>query len=451
MCPKPFTVLLAFAAGLSLANTAFAATYYVANQGSDQNDGRSPESAWATLARVNDARLQPGDKVLFHRGHIWRGQLLPHSGNETGPITYAAYGDGEKPLLLGSISKSKPDDWTKEGNDIWSAGDLPVDVGNIIFGAEEACGVKKWREADLRQDNDYWYDKAAHKVTLRSAENPAKRHTRIELAMDRHAIDEGGRHYVTYENLAVKYAGAHGIGGGSAHHITVRNCDFGFIGGGEMSYYGRPVRFGNGIEFWGTAHDNLVEGCRLWEVYDAALTNQSNGPNTPQYNLVYRKNVIWNSEYSFEYWNRPEASETRDVSFVNNTCVNAGHGWGHTQRSDPSGRQLCFYNSPARARNIVIRDNIFYEAKANAFYAPGWSRAQIEALVMDHNCWYQAAGKMILFKDASYTMAEFAKYQAAWSKEPHSICVQPKFVDAERHDFRLTPGSPCVGMGYKGK
>ena len=28
---------------------------------------------------------------------------------------------------------------------------------------------------------------------------------------------------------------------------------------------------------------------------------------------------------------------------------------------------------------------------------------------------------MILFKDASYPMADFAKYQAEWGKEPHSI------------------------------
>jgi hypothetical protein len=25
------------------------------------------------------------------------------------------------------------------------------------------------------------------------------------------------------------------------------------------------VRFGNGIEFWAGAHDNLVEACRIWE------------------------------------------------------------------------------------------------------------------------------------------------------------------------------------------
>jgi hypothetical protein len=163
-----------------------------------------------------------------------------------------------------------------------------------------------------------------------------------------------------------------------------------------MTLHGKPVRFGNGVEFWGAAHDNLVEGCRLWEIYDAALTDQSSGPKTQQYNIVYRDNVIWDSEYSFEYWNRPEDSETHDICFINNTCVNAGHGWGHTQRSDPSGRHLCFWNSPAPAHQIVIRDNIFFEASQNSFYAPGWSRAEINALVMDHNCWYQAEGKMIL-------------------------------------------------------
>ncbi len=441
MCSGRHKLLLAVTVPFLVANTVFAATYYVSNQGADQNDGRSPESAWATLARVNKANLQPGDKVLFHRGHAWRGQLVPDSGGESGCVTYAAYAEGDKPLLLGSISKGKPDDWTDEGNGIWSAGDLTIDVGNIIFGNEETCGVKKWHKVDLRRNHDFWYDKATHTVELWSGENPARCYGRIECALDRHGIDESGRHYVTYENLAVKYAGAHGIGGGNTHHITVRNCDFGFIGGGELRRYKstEPERYGNGIEFWSKAHDNLVEGCRLWEIYCAALTNQSHplisqthGPSTAQYNITYRNNVIWNAEYSWEYWNRPENSETHDVYFVHNTCVNAGHGWSHWQRSDPpSGRQLCFSVSPARAHNIVIRNNIFYEAKANAFFAPSWSRAQIQALVIDHNCWYQAEGKMILFKDASYPMADFAKYQAEWGKEPHSICAVPRFIDAK--------------------
>ncbi len=277
--------------------------------------------------------------------------------------------------------------------------------------------------------------------------NPGERYSVIECAIRRHIINQSNRNYVIYENLALKYGGAHGIGGGNTHHIIVRDCDLGFIGGGDQHGGDRTVRFGNGIEFWGTAHDNLVERCRLWEIYDAALTNQSGGPSTPQYNIVYRNNVIWNSEYSYEYWNRPESSETYNVRFVNNTCAYAGHGWGHTQRPDPSGRHLCFYTSPARAHDVVIRNNIFYEAKAHAFYAPSWPDEAINALVMDHNCWYQAAGTMIALRDSPYAMAEFARYQAERHKEPHSIVAVPSFVNPEQRDFHLARGSPCIDAG----
>jgi hypothetical protein len=207
------------------------------------------------------------------------------------------------------------------------------------------------------------------------------------------------------------------------------------------------VRFGNGIEFWGAAHDNVVEGCRLWEIYDAALTNQNAGAVVQEYNLYYRNNVIWNSEYSFEYWNHPEASVTRDVYFENNTCVNAGHGWGHRQRPDPSGRHLCFYNSPAQAQGIYIRNNIFFEAVTNSFYAPGWSAEGLAALRMDHNCWYQAAGTMISLKGKSYPMAQFAQYQSEQQQEGHSIVADPLFVDPAKCDFHLTAESPCLDTG----
>jgi hypothetical protein len=429
------------------ADAALAATYYVSNQGADHNDGLSPQSAWATLQRVNAGSFQPGDKILFRRNDVWRGQLIPHGGSQAGHVVYADYGKGAKPLLLGSVSKSRPKDWTAAGNGIWSADGFQNDVGNIVFDDGKACGVKRWHESDLRRDGDYWYDAGRHLVKLRSAENPAKHYARIECAIREHVLLQLGRSYIVYENLAVKYGGAHGLGAAAAHHTIVRGCDLGFIGGGDQMGDGRQVRFGNGIEFWAAAHDNLVERCRLWEIYDAALTNQSMGPATPQYNITYRDNVIWNSEYSFEYWNRPEDSETHNVYFLHNTCVNAGYGWGHAQRPDPSGCHLRFYSSPAPARNIVVRNNIFDGATGPAFYAPQWSRAQIDSLSMDHNCWYQPEGVMIALKGSGYTMRDFAKYQAAWRKESSSICAAAGFVDAGRRDFHLTAGSPCIDAG----
>jgi hypothetical protein len=440
-------LVLAAAGGIS------AATYYVSNQGADQNNGLTERTAWATLERVNKGPFVAGDKILFRRGDVWRGQLIPLSGSEAGPVTYADYGEGEKPLILGSISKSRAEDWSDEGKGIWSASDLQVDVGNIIFGKEAACGVKKWKEADLQQNNDFWYDEKGRRVKLRCDENPAKRYGRVECAMGRYVIDENNRSYVIYENLAVKYGAMHGIGGGNVHHIIVRNCEFSYIGGGLLAWEnGKPIRFGNGVEFWGAAHDNMVEGCRLWELYDTALTNQSGVPNTPQYNITYRNNTIWNVEWSFEYWNKYDNSETHDIFFTSNTCVNAGGSWSHSQRPDKRGDHVTCHDSNAPARNIVVRDNIFYAAAENAFYAHTWPKSQVcGSMVLDHNCWYQAAGKMVEFKDVSYTMDEFAKYQQECHQDRHSICAIPKFLNAANHDYRQTKDSPAVGMGCNAK
>lgn len=443
------TILISLAV-LMPGSVGAAATYYVANQGADTNDGLSPETAWATIEHVNAAPIVPGDRVLFRRNDVWRTHLhslVPNSGNESGWITFGAYGDGAKPLLLGSMPKNDPNDWKDEGGGIWSTGGFPADVGNIIFGDDEVCGAKVWCDADLNQERDYWYDATHHVVRLRLGENPAKRHSRIECAIYRHIIDENARSYVIYENLMLKYGAAHGIGGGNTHHIIVRDCDFGFIGGADQFADERRVRFGNGVEFWAAAHDIVVERCRLWEIYDAALTNQSLGPKTPQYNIIYRNNVIWNSEYSFEYWNRPQASETHDVYFVNNTCLNAGHGWGHSQRPDPSGCHLKFYSSEAPAVNIVIRNNIFDGATGPAFYAPQWSKSQIDAMVMDHNCWRQDNGVMIQLPGVAYSMADFSKYQSEWAKEPHSICGPAGFVNANLLDLHLASDSPCIDAG----
>ncbi len=157
--------------------------------------------------------------------------------------------------------------------------------------------------------------------------------------------------------------------------------------------------------------------------------------------------MIWNSEYSFEYWNRPDDSETHDIYFLHNTCVNAGYGWGHAQRPDPSGCHLRFYTSTARAWNIVVRDNIFDGATGPAFYAPDWLRSQIDALAMDRNCWYQPDGVMIALRGSAYKMHDFARYQAGWGKEPHSICAAARFVGARRRNFRLAARSPCIDAG----
>lgn len=74
-------------------------TYYVdAEEGNDNESGRSPEKAWKTLEKVNSTVFQPGDTILFKAEGTWEGQLWPKgSGNEENSIIIDRYGDGKNP------------------------------------------------------------------------------------------------------------------------------------------------------------------------------------------------------------------------------------------------------------------------------------------------------------------------------------------------------------------
>lgn len=85
-------------------NNAEGRCFYVAENGNDSNLGTSAESAWRTTAKINTAKLKPGDQILFHRGDVFRGQLeIRDSGKPGHPIVIGAYGVGAKPVLCGAI------------------------------------------------------------------------------------------------------------------------------------------------------------------------------------------------------------------------------------------------------------------------------------------------------------------------------------------------------------
>jgi len=317
---------------------------------------------------------------------------------------------------------------------------LSVDVGNIIFDAGAVCGWKKWSLDELTKPYEYYYDGTSQRVYLVSEAAPASRHRSIELALARHVVNQGGKHHVLYDGLAVMNGAAHGFGGGGTHHLVIRNCDLGYIGGAHQFTRpdGKPVRFGNAIEFWGAAHDNLVEGCHIWEVYDAALTNQGRGPDSKQINITYRNNLVRNSEYSFEYWNGPEAAVTRNIRFVNNTCVNAGGGWAHGQRPDRNGSHLMFYSNTADTSGIEIKYNIFSNATDwGSRYSSGWNVLPD----MDFNLWYSSTGVAAYW--FTQKIAEFDEYRRTSGLDAHSQFADPQFQDASQGDYRPAPHSPA--------
>ena len=86
-------------------------TYFVSSTGDDANNGVTPNTAWKTLSKANEALktqsngglLQPGDRLLFEKNAVFEGQLLVLcSGTEENPIEIGSYGTGELPIISGS-------------------------------------------------------------------------------------------------------------------------------------------------------------------------------------------------------------------------------------------------------------------------------------------------------------------------------------------------------------
>lgn len=451
-------LLLLAASAFSFQLSVFSATYFVDSaKGSDDFPGTAETQPWRTLEKVNTADLQPGDTVRFARGGLWRGKLKPKSGAPDAPITYTAYGDDKlpKPRFYGSKPLNNSADWVRAGPGLWRTneavtdpvknGQVPTiaDVGNLIFDGKRAA-IKRWSKEQLTADGHFWFEPETRRVWLVSERNPAETFREIEAALRAlYVVSLTKVNHVVFSNLDVRYAGAHAFGGGNNSFITIRDCDISWIGGGHQ--FTRPdgvqVRFGNGVEFWGNAHDNLIEGCRIWEVYDAALTNQGQGRKQQrQQNITYRNNLIWNCEYSYEYWHGGEATIVDNISVVNNVCLNAGYGWGHSQRPDPNGRHLMFYETKAKTTNIRITNNIFAYA-ADSIWRIDSRRGQertaedsdtsqatgeegvawAKTINMDHNIWFQQPGRPLVIWQTE-VITDFDTYRAKTGLDKNSLC-----------------------------
>lgn len=424
--------------GIAFAMMSYSTTYYVSNSGNDSNNGQSENSPWQSLSKVNSASLAAGDSVLFNSGDAWFGQLIPKSGSSSARITYGAYGTGNKPLIHAYITKKSTGDWVDQGSNIWkSSATFSTEIGNILFNGSE-CGVRKYSEGDVNAQGDYYYNTSTHDITLYSNDNPASYYSDIKLLSVAILVKVNDKSNINVKDLELSYTGGYCVVGDGVSNITLSNLTMIWIGG--QTYSGN-VRKGNAVEFWNNCQNALVEKCTVGEVYDAGLSNQ--GDNATQTNITYRNNIIYHCEYSYEYFLTD--GETSNILFENNTCVDAGQGWAHNQRPNPSGRHIRIAGTPSNTNNFVVRNNIFY----NAVDALNYTRS-IEGLedrfTFNYNVYYQTlSSNLAQIKMVYYPT--LSAYQSATGWESNSISKDPLFVDAANHDYRLASNSPCIDAG----
>ncbi|MCB0794164.1 MAG: right-handed parallel beta-helix repeat-containing protein [Flavobacteriales bacterium] len=167
MRTNPIVLLLMILLG---SVSASATTYYVSPTGNDANSGTSTAQAWRTIARVNQSanQMQPGDRVLFQKGGVYRGTIdVLNSGTAGSVIEYGAYGSGVDPMISGSVELTG---WTQHSGNIWKASlterpkylffngqyMMPARYPNTGWLRVDAGTPTGLTDSDLNQANGHW-------------------------------------------------------------------------------------------------------------------------------------------------------------------------------------------------------------------------------------------------------------------------------------------------------
>ena len=315
--------------------------YYISNNGNDENDGLTPETAWATFQKFHSMGdfLKEGDALLLERGSAWR--VWKDITMKTG-VTYGAYGNGPKPCLIGSDKNyAEPSLWTKtERENVWVA-DFPTDgrsVGNIIFDKANFAGWKCRRKEKIEKDLDFYADRENFKVYLYlSKGNPGEIYNDIEfcLRFDFFSCWDDITHDVTIDNICMKYCSGGGIAfcAGGNYNITVTNCEIGFTGGDFLGD-DDSVRGGNGIGFWADQKNILVKNNWVYHDYDAGISPQGS-PYMIAEDIQIIENLIEYCTWSYEAWVSGSYGKFIRHIFKDNIMRFAGYSWAAEQRPDP--------------------------------------------------------------------------------------------------------------------
>ena len=369
--------------------------YYFSQYGDDANSGVSPINPKKSLSQIALLNLKAGDAVLFKRGEIFRGSFAAVEG-----VTYSSYGDyGDKPILMASPANFA-------GAETWEATDTPNvwklvtpikhDVGLVVFDDGKAWSEKRIKgredfpEGDLALldvDLAMWHDVSAPTnvagyLYLRSDKgNPGIRFSSVEVSPREHIVRAADN--IVIDNLCFKYTGAHGISAGSVKNLTVKNCEFAFIGG---SWFRTDTlsRYGNAVEVYGSCDGYVVDNCYITQVYDAGVTHQlsqSGDKECIMKNIKYTNNVITDTSYPIEYFiNTPDKGvihKMENFEISGNIIMRTGFGFGDQRPDKTAATAIKGWNTYNEAYNYTITNNIFalskYYMMATGAYAEEWT------------------------------------------------------------------------------
>ncbi|MBP3651523.1 MAG: peptidoglycan-binding protein, partial [Clostridia bacterium] len=447
--------------------------YYVSNNGNDENDGLSPETAWATLDRINDSithdevPIESGDAIFFERGGFWRGHLMIWW---TTDITISAYGRGEKPIITSSPESGADEEkWElvhegENGEKIWKFYQDMTDTGMIVLNDEMSAQrvTPRWTGSawvnwdgtpfdvknGLTKDLDYFVDigdlmpgtteffdyqdspyVSYGALHLRcDAGNPGAVFESIEFAsMIVHPSDssrissplslEPGN---TLDNICVKY---YPMGGsGNPNNGAVQNCEFAWGGGGVQFVHDGYITGRMGDALFGAWLKNCtVRNNYFHDLFSHAMIIEGSiehGDGGPCRDIIFADNLVVNSaglNYQQERGGFESLNITGNIFFNNENHWGAEYSWNGGWASTEYWKFIRFQRGSDSLETYYescsVSDNSFYYP-LQFFLVSGIDQSMLPE-----------------FGNNAYYLAENSMGFASWIVNPNGGSFEPVFKD----------------------
>ena len=420
-----------------------ATDYYVANSGSDGNNGRSPQAAWRTVGKVNSSMgsFNPGDSIYFKGGDTFSDAnlFINCQGSAGYPITFGSYGTG-RPKFNGRAVQC--------GN-----GNGYITVDNLEIANPGGDGISFYKsngwQYDVKITNCYVHNAGNVGIILMSIDGYLIENCIVHDSYNgniyaygsnypiRNGVIRGCTSYNAIQNDGICVHEGDRLEPCGPNHLIV-NCTV--YGNAEEGYDisdGSNVTVRN-CEAYGDAYAGFIlEGKNAVTIDGCIARDGHHGIHIGGSNVTIKNSLIYDNSYS-QILVEPY-TVVSGIDIYNNTIVHPASGnsgsiiqaWGN-------------FSDMSIKNNIIMTKSSTYPTRLIGFgsgYSP--SSAGIE---MDYNCYYHPGGSSGRFAVGS-SIYSFSSWQSAYDHESHSKFTNPYLTNPSQDDYTLTGSSLCIDTG----
>ncbi|MBE5920395.1 MAG: right-handed parallel beta-helix repeat-containing protein [Pseudobutyrivibrio ruminis] len=333
--------------------------YYFSTTGRDKNNGLSPDSPKKDPTEYIKAGnckclLKSGDTFYSYYGY-----------NPNSNLVISTYGGNERACLSLIRRNIGPINNYDSSKNIYK---VSLDKNSKDIGWLRINGTKTWKKVlsfnNLVNDKEYYVDRPNKCVYIKSMNNLEGQ--TVDYSCNWNGMNINGKQNLIIENIELSNAGSHGIHITSSSNVLINNCFIHDIGGAIQE--GNNVKFGNGIEVWANACNNIIIYKNIInDCFDAGITAQIDKSQNKNTNDIYIiNNLIERTNYGFECFHNSPQYTIKNLVVENNILLDSKDitgGYRLTFSSTDYTGFLCLWEYANANCNINITNNFGFKTQ----------------------------------------------------------------------------------------